>query len=385
MLDLTLPLAETLTALRRDLHQHPEIGFQEHRSGDVIAKALAAEGIELHRGLGGTGLVGLIKGTAGISDRMIGLRSDMDALPMQETTGLDYASQNPGVMHACGHDGHMAMLVGAGMALARNRNFAGTVALIFQPAEEGLGGARRMLAEGLFKTFPCTEIYGLHNSPTDAPNEVGIWESVSHAGADFFDIEIIGRGTHGAMPHRGCDPIIIASALVQALQSIVSRNTDAQEALVLSVTKIEAGAAYNVIPETATLSGTVRYLDLAIRELVVERMTALAEGIAAGFGANARVDIRNVFDVAVNDRDCALALSAAAKRVVGAPKVVHHPKPIMGSEDFGDMLRQVPGAMCTLGHSGGIPLHNPGFIFDDAILPVGAAIHTQIALDRLAA
>lgn len=375
---------DDLIAIRRDIHQHPEIGFEEVRTSGIVAEKLAGWGVEVHTNIGKTGVVGVLKGARNGS-RTIGLRADMDALSMEEATNLAYSSKIPGRFHGCGHDGHTTMLLGAARYLAETRNFAGTAVFIFQPAEEGLGGARAMLADKVLERFPCDELYGLHNSPYDEPYKIGIKPGVSMAGADFFDIRIRGRGSHGAMPEVSRDPIIVATALVQALQSIVSRNVSPLKSAVLSVTQIHAGTAYNVIPEEAVIAGTVRFLDREVNEQVRERIRAIAAGIAATFQVEIAVDIRNVFDVLVNSEELVEGFAQAARDIVGAENVYYKDEPVMGSEDFADMLHVTPGVYCTVGHAGTVPLHNPGFVLDDGILPVGASLLARIVERRLAA
>jgi len=375
---------DELTAIRRDLHQHPEIGFEEVRTSGIVAAKLEAWGIEVHRGLGKTGVVGVIEGRRG-PGRAIGLRADMDALPMEERTNLPYASKIPGRFHGCGHDGHTTMLLGAARYLAETRDFAGTAVLIFQPGEEGCGGARAMLADGLFRRFPCDEIYGLHNAPADEPYRIGIKPGPAMAGADFFDFRIRGRGSHGAMPEHSRDPIIVATALVQSLQSVISRNVSPLKQAVLSVTQIHAGSAYNIVPEEAVVSGTVRFLDREVNELVRQRMRAIAEGTAAAFEVEIECDIRNVFDVLVNTEDLVEGYLEAARDIVGPDQVYLKTAPVMGSEDFADMLHATPGVYCTIGHAGSVPVHNPGFVLDDGILPVGASLLARILERRLSA
>ncbi len=372
--------ADELTAIRRDLHAHPELGFEEVRTAGVVADTLRGWGIEVATGIGRTGVVGVIEGNR--PGRRIGLRADMDALPIHEQTNLGYASKTPGVMHACGHDGHVAILLGAARYLAETRDFAGTAVLIFQPAEEGLGGGRAMIADGLFERFPCDEIYGLHNSPYDAPGKVGVRPGPAMAGANFFDITVTGKGSHAAGPEMGIDSLVIATGLVQQLQTIVSRNIAATAPVVLSVTQIHAGSAYNVIPETATIAGTVRYFDTAVADKVSERIRAICDGIARAHGATIEVDIRNVFDVLVNDDALADGMIDAAQGLFGAENAGRKETLVMGSEDFADMLRVVPGAYCTIGHGGGVPLHNPGFVLDDSILPIGAALFARMVETR---
>ncbi len=379
-----LSFTDELVAIRRDLHAHPEIGFEEVRTSDIVAEKLAAWGIEVHRGIGKTGLVGILNGTGG-PGRRIGLRADMDALPIQEITNLPWRSTVAGKMHACGHDGHTTMLLGAARYLAENRGFKGTAVFVFQPAEEGLGGARSMIAEKLFERFPCDEIYGLHNSPDLDPGQISIFPGPAMAGADFFDIKITGRGSHGAMPHMGRDPIVVAMTLANALQTIVSRNADPREAAVLSITQIHAGSAYNVIPEEAVLAGTIRTFSPEIGALVRDRMREIAAGTAASFGVTIEVDIRNIFNVLVNHEAQTDAVVAVAAEIVGPEGVLTDGKPLMGSEDFADMLRVVPGAYAWVGHAGTVPVHNPSYVLDDGILPVGASLLARLVETRAAA
>lgn len=376
--------ADDLVAIRRDIHAHPEIGFEEVRTSALVAEKLASWGVEVHRGIGKTGVVGVLHGAKG-PGRRIGLRADMDALPMDEATNLSFSSKYPGKFHGCGHDGHTTMLLGAARYLASNNDFAGTVHFIFQPAEEGLGGARAMLADKLFERFPCDEVYGLHNAPNIEAGKVRIFAGPAQAGADFFDIKITGRGSHGARPEVSRDPVIAATALVQALQSIVSRNADPQHAAVLSVTKIHSGSAYNVIPQEATLGGTTRFFDAATGELMRQRMRTVAAGIAATFEMEIDVEIRSIFDVLVNHEDQSDAAAKSIAKIVGAENLLTDVAPIMGSEDFADMLRAVPGAYFWVGHGGDVPVHNPGFVLDEAILPIGSSLLATVATDRLAA
>jgi hippurate hydrolase len=372
-----------LTAIRRDLHAHPEIGFEEARTSGIVAERLASWGIEVHREIGGTGVVGVLRG--GGNARRIGLRADMDALPIQETTGLAYASRVPGRMHACGHDGHTTMLLGAARYLAETRVFDGTAIFIFQPAEEGLGGARAMLADGLFERFPCDEIYGLHNAPDMPFGSVSVRPGPAMAGADFFDIRLQGRGSHGAYPHRGVDPVAAAFALGQALQSIVSRTVDPLSAAVVSVTQVHAGAAYNVIPDGAHLAGTMRTFDDGVRELTRIRLREIADGVARAHGVTAEVEIRDIFTVLDNDPAGAAAMAAAAEGLFGSRALDPAPAAQMGSEDFADMLRRVPGAYAWIGMGRGAGLHNPGYDFNDDVLPLGAALLARLVEERSAA
>ncbi|WP_186393623.1 MULTISPECIES: M20 aminoacylase family protein [unclassified Pannonibacter] len=376
--------AKELTALRHDFHAHPEIGFEEQRTSGIVASLLEEWGLEVHRGIGQTGVVGVLKGAKG-EGRTIGLRADMDALPMDEHTNLPFRSTHPGKFHGCGHDGHTTMLLGAARYLSETRDFAGTVVFIFQPAEEGLGGARAMLADGLFDRFPCDEVYGMHNNPLAAPNRVAVRPGVAMAGSTFFDITIQGCGSHGAAPHHAKDPIIVATSLVQNLQSIVSRNVEPVQPAVLSVTQIHSGTAYNVIPDQAVISGTIRYFDDGVRDLIHERIEAFCAGYATSFGVTITPELRPVFSVLRNDPSLSAAYLEAAAEIVGGDLVTDQVDLVPASEDFADMLLAVPGAYCTVGHSGGVPVHNPGFVLDDAILPVGASIYARIAERRLAA
>ena len=385
----TLPIIEKyaaeMTEIFKDLHAHPEIGFEETRTSAIVAEKLRCFGVdEVHTGIGKTGVVGLINGS-GESSRRIGLRADMDALPIDEKTNLPYTSQNPGVMHACGHDGHTTMLLGAAKHLAETRDFNGTVVVIFQPAEEGLGGARGMLADGLFEKFPCDEIYAMHNFPNGDHGRVGVCKGTAMAGASFFDILVQGKGSHAAMPHQSRDPLVIASTLVGQIQSIVSRNVAPLDACVLSVTEIHAGSAYNIVPDTARLAGTIRYFKDEVCALAETRMKELCEGLAIAYGVEIRIDLRNVFNVLSNDDALSDAYLEAAADIVGAENVSATDQPVTGSEDFADMLKVVPGSYVRLGHSGTTGLHNPSFFLDPQILPVGASIMARIAERRLSA
>ncbi|MER2249600.1 M20 aminoacylase family protein [Methylorubrum podarium] len=375
--------ADELTALRRDLHAHPEIGFEEVRTSGIVAEQLEKFGIEVHRGLGKTGVVGVLRGRPG--SRRIGLRADMDALPITEETNLPYRSTVPGKMHACGHDGHTTMLVGAARYLAETRDFDGTAVFVFQPAEEGLGGARAMIADGLFEKFPVDEIYAIHNAPHGPHGVLQVRPGPIMAAADFFDIRITGRGAHAAMPHQGIDPIVVATGLAQAMQSIVSRNSNPLKSAVVSITQIHAGAAYNVIPEGAHLAGTVRTFDAELRKLIAKRIRDLAAGFAAAYGATIEVDLRDVFSVLDNHPEQAAAAAEIASELFGADKVEPNTVPRMGSEDFADMVAAVPGAYAWLGATPGPGLHNASFDFDDSLIPLGAAYLARMVERRAAA
>ncbi|MEH6520306.1 M20 aminoacylase family protein [Sulfitobacter sp.] len=374
---------EELTAIFRDLHTHPEIGFTEERTSAIVAEKLREYGVdEVHTGLGKTGVVGLIHGKQK-GNRRVGLRADMDALPIHEISGLEYSSVNDGVMHACGHDGHTTMLLGAAKHLAATRDFDGTAVVVFQPAEEGLGGARQMIADGLFEQFPCDEIYGMHNLPNGQPGKVGICKGVAMAGAAFFDIKVTGKGSHAARPSDSKDALIIAASLTTELQTILSRNVPALDACVLSVTQLHAGAAYNVIPEVAALAGTIRYFKDEVYALAADRMQAICDGFALAHDVQITLDLRNVFDVLINDDALSDAYMDAAADIVGADNIFNKAEPATGSEDFADMLKVVPGAYCVVGHAGTLPLHNPSFTLDPDILPIGASVMARVVEKRL--
>jgi amidohydrolase len=374
--------ADELTAIRRDFHANPEIGFEETRTAGIVAEMLKSWGIEVHTGIGKTGVVGVLQGKGG-SERAVGLRADMDALPMDEETNLPWRSTSPGKFHGCGHDGHTTMLLGAARYLAETRDFSGKAVFIFQPAEEGLGGARAMIADGLFERFPCDEIYGMHNNPLAAPNKVGVKPGPAMAGSTFFDIHVKGVGSHGAMPHHSKDPIVAVTSLVQSLQSIVSRNVPAVKPAVLSVTQIHSGSAYNVVPDKAVICGTIRYFDDEVKDLIHARIRDMCEGYSKMFGIEVEPDLREIFTVLMNDDKLSETYLEAASDIVGIDNITNENELVMGSEDFADMLKAVPGAYCTIGHGGDVPVHNPGFIFDDAILPVGASVMARIVEKRL--
>ncbi|MCJ2046257.1 M20 family metallopeptidase [Methylobacterium sp. J-078] len=383
-IDRIKSFADDLVAIRRDFHAHPELGFEEVRTSGIVAEELTRYGIAVHRGIGGTGVVGVLEGRTG-SGRRIALRADMDALPIEEETNLPYRSTVPGKMHACGHDGHTTMLLGAARYLAETRDFDGTALFVFQPAEEGQGGARAMIADGLFETFPCDEIYAIHNQPNGPHGKIKLRPGPAMAAADFFDIRIAGRGAHAAQPQQGIDPIVVGSTLVQALQSIVSRNADPLKSAVLSITQFHAGAAYNVIPEGAHITGTVRTFDADLRTLVTTRIREISAGIAAAYGATIDVDIRDVFSVLMNSPEHAAAAAEIARELFGPEGVDDQSKPRMGSEDFADMVARVPGAYAWIGSTPGPGLHNASFDFDDSIIPLGSAFLARLVERRTAA
>jgi hippurate hydrolase len=376
---------DQLAAWRRDFHAHPELGFAEHRTAALVAERLASWGIEVHSGIGGaTGVVGTLRNGRG--NRAVGLRADMDALPMEEENGFAHRSTAPGRMHACGHDGHTTMLLGAARYLAETRRFDGTVHFIFQPAEEGGGGARAMVAEGLFERFPCDAVYGLHNRPGMPVGRFGIRPGAMMAGCAFFDIRVHGKGGHAARPESTVDPVLCGAAVISALQSVVARNVPSAEAAVVSVTGFDAGKAYNVIPERVALRGTVRAFRAETMRLVEERMRALAEGVAAGFGATAALDFREVTIPVVNAAEQASIFADAAAAIAGEENVERDRPAAMGSEDFAYMLSERPGAYIITGNGtgedgggGGTEVHNPRYDFNDAAIPWGAGVLAAVA------
>ena len=375
---------DDLTNWRRDIHAHPELGFEEHRTSNLVAEKLAQFGYEVFRGVGRTGVVARLR--AGTSARSIGLRADMDALPIEERTNLAYSSRHDGRMHACGHDGHTTMLLGAARYLAETRNFDGTVHLIFQPAEEGLGGGEAMVKDGLFERFPCDTIFGMHNRPGLAVGKFQIRTGPMMAGGAYFDIAITGKGAHGARPESGIDPVIVASHITTALQTVVSRNVRPLDTAVLSVTQIHAGDAYNVIPEQAFIGGTVRAFDANIMALIEQNMGRIASGVASGFGATAELDFRALFPPLVNDAAEAEFIADTAAGLVGAENVNRNGNLVMASEDFSYMLNQRPGAYIQIGNgdaAGGCEVHNPGYDFNDAALPFGASLFVRLVERKL--
>jgi amidohydrolase len=364
---------------RQDIHAHPELAFEEHRTAKVVAAKLKEFGIEVHEGLAVTGVVGTLKGTG--DGPAIAIRADMDALALQETTGLDYQSTHDGKMHACGHDGHTTMLLGAARYLAETRNFSGTVHFIFQPAEEGAGGAKVMMDEGLFEKFPVQAVYGLHNWPGLPTGQFSVRSGPVMAAADFFEITITGNGGHGAMPHLGHDPVIAASQIVTAVQTIVSRNVDPLEAGVISVTKIHGGDAMNVIPEKVELAGTARAFKSDVRDQIENGLNRIATNVAAAHNCVADVNYTRNYPATVNSVGETELAAAAAAAVVGAENVRRDLAPCMGSEDFAFMLEENPGCYVWMGNGhgeGGCFLHNPGYDFNDETLPVGASYWAKL-------
>src|SRR2546426_2808155 len=346
-----------LQAIRRDLHAHPELRFQEQRTADLVARTLAGWGVEVHRGLAGTGVVGLIR--SGKPGRSIGLRADMDALPIQETSTFAHRSQFDGRMHACGHDGHTAMLLAAACHLAASRAFDGTVVLIFQPAEEGGAGADRMIREGLFDRFPCDAVFALHNWPGLAVGQFAVAPGPMLASTNEFNIGVTGRGGHAAMPHLTVDPVLVAVQIVQGLQGIVTRTRNPIDSAVLSVTMIHAGDATNVIPDVARIGGTVRTFDDAVTDLFERRIRQVADLTAQAHGAKATVDFQRTYPPTVNHPAQAEFAAGVADGIVGATNVVRNADPTLGAEDFSFMLRARPGAYLLIGNGGG-PHPDPG-------------------------
>jgi len=374
-----------LTAWRQDFHRHPELGYQEVRTAALVAERLESFGLEVHTGIGRTGVVGVLRG-AREGARTIALRADMDALPMYEENTFAHASSKPGVFHGCGHDGHTTMLLGAARHLAAHPDFAGTVVFVFQPAEEGLAGGKAMLDDGLFERFPCDEVYGLHNWPGEPLGVAVTRAGPMMAASDLFDIEVTGLGGHAAMPHRTVDPIVVAAHIVTALQTLVSRSVDPVDAAVVSVTAIEAGSTYNVIPRSARLKGTARTFVPATRDLVEAGITRIAQQVAAAFEATAEVRYRRNYPPTVNSvRETAFA-HEAAEAVLGADHVFGDRPPCMGGEDFAFLLEQRPGSYIWLGQGDGIGtpnVHHPRYDFNDELLPIGVGYWAALVAARL--
>ncbi len=388
LIDPIIAFQSELQQIRRDLHAHPELCYEEERTADVVCAKLAEWGIPFERGLGKTGVVGIIKN--GSSSRAIGLRADMDALPMQEINTFPHASRHPGKMHACGHDGHTAMLLGAAHHLAKHRNFDGTVYLVFQPAEEGGAGARQMIRDGLFERFPMDAIYGMHNWPGTATGTLSVCEGPMMASSNEFHVTVRGKGAHAAQPHKGIDPIMIAVQIAQAWQTIVTRNKSPLDTAVLSITQIHSGSATNVIPDDAKLVGTVRTFTTEVLDMVERRMQSLAEGIAAAFDAEVEFTFRRNYPPLVNHaRETRFALEVM-KSVVGESMVDGNVEPTMGAEDFAFFLQEKPGCYIFIGNGEGehrdgghglgpCVLHNASYDFNDRLLPIGASFWVHLA------
>ena len=379
--------AAEFVELRRRIHAHPELGFEELETSRLVAEKLKSLGYEVTERLGGTGVVGRLK--VGDGTRAIGIRADMDALPILEDTGLPYASQLHGKMHACGHDGHTAILLAAAQYFAQTRRFNGTLNLIFQPAEEGLGGAARMMKEGLFEKFPCDAVYALHNAPGVPVGAFIVQSGAMAASADIVTIKLTGKGIHAAMPHLGRDPVVAAASIVTALQTIVARNVAPADAAVVTVGAIQAGTTHNVVPSTATILMTVRTLNATVQQLIEARLREIVEGQASSFGVTAEIDYQPVTRVLMNtEKETALARQAAAA-VVGAENIFPLPPGMMGGEDFSWMLEKVPGCYVALGNGheghGSCMIHNPGYDFNDQALPIGVSYWATLVEQYLTA
>jgi hippurate hydrolase len=391
VIDSIVTQAAGIAAIRRDIHAHPELCFKEVRTADVVAQKLTEWGIPMHRGMGTTGIVGIIKN--GTSERAVGLRADMDALPMQEFNTFAHASQNAGKMHACGHDGHTAMLLAAAQHFAKNRNFDGTVYVIFQPAEEGGGGAREMIKDGLFEKFPMEAVFGMHNWPGTDVGKFAVSAGPVMASSNEFKITIHGKGSHAGLPYMGIDPVPIACQMVLGLQSIISRNKKPVEAGVLSVTMIHAGEATNVIPDSCELQGTVRTFSYEVLDLIETRMKQVAEHTCAAHEATCTFEFVRNYPPTINSAAEAEFARRVMQDIVGADNVIEQ-EPTMGAEDFAYMLQAKPGAYCfiangdgthrEMGHGAGpCMLHNPSYDFNDDLIPLGATYWVRLAEDWL--
>ena len=388
LVEPVLAFHSELQHIRRDLHAHPELCYEEQRTADVVAARLAEWGIPVVRGLGITGVVGIIKN--GSSTRAIGLRADMDALPLQEINSFEHASQHAGKMHACGHDGHTAMLLGAAHYLSTHRNFDGTVYLVFQPAEEGGAGARRMIEDGLFEQFPMDAIYGMHNWPGMAEGTFGVVAGPMMASSNEFRVVVKGKGAHAAQPHRGIDPVMVAVQIAQAWQTIISREKSPLDTAVLSITQIHAGSATNIIPDEAIMIGTVRTFTTPVLDLIEKRMEDMASGIAAGFNATVDFGFKRNYPPLLNHPEQTAIAVEAMGAVVGADNVDANVEPTMGAEDFAFMLQAKPGCYVFLGNGEGdhraaghglgpCQLHNASYDFNDELLPIGASYWIRLA------
>ncbi|KAB2678780.1 M20 aminoacylase family protein [Brucella tritici] len=375
---------DELVAFRRDLHENPELLYDVNRTSEKVAEALRAAGVdEVVTGIGRTGVVGVIRGQSNRSGRAIGLRADMDALPILEETGAEWSSKVPGKMHACGHDGHTTMLLGAARELAQSRAFDGTVIVIFQPAEEGGAGAKAMIDDGLFKRWPVNEVYGMHNRPNLAVGHFTINSGPIMGSVDVLDITIEGVGGHAASPHQTIDPIPVTAALIQAIQTLTARTIDPLDSAVISITTIQGGDAFNVIPQKIRLTGTVRTLREEVRDHIEEKLTRAVQGIADAFGAKATLDYQRSYPVTVNhERETELA-AIAADAVAGADRVTRDMPATLGGEDFAFMLNEVPGAMINIGNGPSANLHHPKYDFNDDVISWGCSYWTTLVRHRL--
>ena len=380
-----------IRAIRRDIHAHPELKFEENRTAEIVASALRSFGIdEIHTGLGKTGVVGILRGRPG--SKMLGLRADMDALPMTELNAFEHRSQYAGKMHACGHDGHTATLLAAAKVMSADRDFAGSVAFIFQPAEEGGGGARAMIVDGLFERFPCDAVFAIHNWPGLRVGEFGLNPGAMMASSNEFEITVCGKGAHAAMPHLGVDPVLIASHLIQAFQSLVSRETKPIDATVVSVTQINAGEATNVIPDTCVMKGTVRTFSAQALDTIEQGMARICHQLPPAFNARAEFSFLRNYPPTINHAKEAMLAADVAAEIVGEAMVQRHVEPTMGAEDFAYMLKEKPGAYIFLGNGdtsgphrtaghglGPCTLHNPSYDFNDDLIPIGATFWQLLA------
>jgi hippurate hydrolase len=387
LIDSILTDAASIASIRREIHAHPELCFEEVRTADLVAQKLTEWGIPIHRGLGGTGVVGIVKN--GTSSRAVGLRADMDALPMQEFNTFAHASQHAGKMHACGHDGHTAMLLAAAKHFAKHRNFDGTVYLIFQPAEEGGGGAREMIRDGLFDKFPMEAVFGMHNWPGTAAGKFAVSPGPVMASSNEFKITLHGKGGHAALPHNSVDPVPVACQMVQAFQTIISRNQKPIDAGVISVTMIHAGQATNVIPDSCELQGTVRTFTMEVLDLIETRMRQIAQNISAAFDVRCEFEFERNYPPTINSAPEAEFARQVMIDIVGEENVIAQ-EPTMGAEDFAYMLQAKPGAYCfiangdgthrEMGHGGGpCMLHNPSYDFNDDLIPLGGSYWVRLA------
>ncbi len=386
VLDSLVTHAASISAVRRDIHAHPELSFEELRTSDLVAQKLTEWGIPIHRGLGKTGVVGILKN--GSSPRAIGLRADMDALPMQEFNQFAHTSQHAGKMHACGHDGHVAMLLAAAQHLAQHKNFDGTVYFIFQPAEEGGGGAREMIKDGLFKLFPMDAVFGMHNWPGLGVGQFAVSAGPVMASSNEFKITIHGKGSHAALPHNGVDPVPVACQMVQAFQTIISRNKKPVDAGVISVTMIHTGEATNVVPDHCEMQGTVRTFSLEVLDLIEQRMRDVAQHTCAAFGATCTFEFERNYPPTINHAPQSEVARQVMASIVGEANVLVQ-EPTMGAEDFSYMLQALPGAYCFIGNGDGVhremghgegpcTLHNPNYDFNDELIPLGGTYWVQL-------
>ncbi|MCZ8185920.1 MAG: M20 family metallopeptidase [Beijerinckiaceae bacterium] len=381
-----LALKSEVSEWRRDFHAHPEILYDVHRTAAIVAEKLRAFGCdEVVEGIGQTGVVGVIHGRKGKPGRVVGLRADMDALPIEEETNLPHRSTVPGKMHACGHDGHTSMLLGAAKHLAATREFDGTVIVIFQPAEEGGAGGKAMVEDGLMTRWKIQEVYGMHNMPGMPPGQIALRPGPIMAAADRFIIDIEGRGAHAAAPHLGVDPVLVGAHIVTALQSIASRNADPLKSVVVSATMFHAGSAFNIIPQRAQLTGTVRTLEPGMRDLAEQRLRDIVAGVCRTFGAEASVDYERGYPATINHPEETRFAAEVARKALGADFLDEQVAPMMGGEDFSFMLLERPGAYVFIGNGNSAGLHHPAYDFNDDVLPYGMQFWTELAKARTAA